>query len=118
LQTPVANRYAERWVGSVRRECLDWLIILGRRHLEHARSEYVDHHNRARPHRGLDLRPPTYEEAEISPDGDIVCRNRLGGLIHEYSRDVRQSTYAKVTARRLATGKVWPPTTTWSWVTG
>ena len=43
----MANCYAERWVGSVRRECLDWLLILGRRHLEHVLTEYIDHYNRA-----------------------------------------------------------------------
>jgi len=53
LQVPVANCYAERWVESVRRECLDWLIILGRGHLERVLGEYVDHYNRDRPHRGL-----------------------------------------------------------------
>ncbi len=53
LQAPVENCYAERWVESVRRECLDWLIILGRGHLERVLGEYVDHYKRARPHRAL-----------------------------------------------------------------
>ena len=86
LQAPVANCYAERWVESVRRECLDWLIILGRGHLERVLGEYVDHYNRARPHRGLQLQPPNCDAALPSPAGGIIRRVRLGGLIHEYSR--------------------------------
>lgn len=86
IQTPVANCYAERWVGSVRRECLDWLIILGRRHLELVLSEYADHYNRARPHRGLHLHPPDGEIDLVSPAGEVRCNLRLGGLLREYSR--------------------------------
>ena len=48
-RTPQANGPAERWVGSTRRECLDWLLIVNRDHLERARDEYADHHNPARP---------------------------------------------------------------------
>lgn len=86
IQVPVANCYAERWVESVRRECLDWLIILGRGHLERVLAEYVDHYNQARPHRGLRLEPPSGETDRASPIGAINCRARRGGLIHEYSR--------------------------------
>ncbi len=83
---PVANCFAERWVGSARRECLDWLIILGRRHLERVLGEYVAHYNNARPHRGLDLRPPTCSGGEVVSVGAIQCDARLGGLLREYSR--------------------------------
>ena len=86
LQAPVANSYAERWVGSVRRECLDWLIIGGRRHLERVLDEYVDHYNGARPHRGLRLHPPNGEVGRLQPAGEITCRARLGGLLREYAR--------------------------------
>ncbi len=86
IQAPVANCYAERWVGSVRRECLDHLIILGRHHLERVLGEYVDHYNHARPHRGLGLHPPNGEVGEPAVSGAVVCRARLGGLLHEYSR--------------------------------
>lgn len=51
VRAPKANAYAERWVRSVRRECLDWLLILGRGHLEHGVKIYVQHHNEHRPHR-------------------------------------------------------------------
>jgi putative transposase len=58
IRAPNANTYAERWVGSVRRECLDRLLILGRRQLEHVLRVYIRHFNEQRPHRALDLRPP------------------------------------------------------------
>ncbi len=65
---------------------LDWLIILGPGHLERVLGEYVDHYNRARPHRGLQLQPPNGAAGRPSPVGGINRRVRLGGLIHEYSR--------------------------------
>ena len=86
LQAPVANCYAERWVESVRRECLNWLIILGRGHLDRVLGEYVDHYNRARPHRALQLQPPNGDAPMPGPVGGINRRVRLGGLIHEYAR--------------------------------
>ena len=51
VRSPQANALAERFVRTVRTECLDWLLILSRRHLEHVLRIYVDHHNRQRPHR-------------------------------------------------------------------
>ena len=86
LLAPVANCYAERWVGTVRRECLDWLIVLGRRHLERVLGEFVEHYNSARPHRSLGLSPPNGMEGEIATRGEVGCRVRLGGLLREYSR--------------------------------
>ena len=87
LQAPKANAYAERWVGSARRECLDWLIIGGRSHLEQVLDEYVDHYNNERPHRGLQLHPPNGRLRGVSATGAIRCRSRLGGLIRGYSRE-------------------------------
>ncbi len=83
---PQANAYAERWVGSARRECMDWMIVRGRRHLERVLDEYVDHYNNQRPHRGLQLRPPNGQLRGVSATGAITCRARLGGLLREYSR--------------------------------
>ena len=71
-------------LGSPRRECLDWLIILDERHLVQVIGEYFDHYNRARPHRALGLRPP--EPPPIQDGGVIVRTQRLHGLINEYSR--------------------------------
>ncbi len=87
VRAPKANAIAERFVRTVRTECLDWLLILNRRHLEGVLRVYVDHYNRERPHRALELRPPELDERrERSPEGEIRRRDQLGGLIHEYER--------------------------------
>ena len=86
VRSPRANAFAERWVRTVRAECLDWLLIVGRRHLERALRIYVEHYNHRRPHRGrqLDapsgLLPPTSSPA----DGRVRRRDLIGGLVHEY----------------------------------
>ena len=94
LRTPVraprANAYAERWVRTVRTECLDWLLILNRTHLERVLRVYVRHYNHHRPHRGLGLVTPQ-EQRYLEPiacagTGGVYRRDRLGGLLHEYYR--------------------------------
>ena len=90
IQTPVrapkANAYAERFVRTVRNECLDWLLILGRRHLEHTLRVFVEHYNAQRPHRGLQLRTRVPVSRPPLASADQVERtDLLGGLIHEYS---------------------------------
>ncbi len=67
-RSPKANAFAERFVKTMRRECLDHLLILGQRHLQRVLREYVGPYNEERPHRG------------------VVRLDRLGGLIHEYRR--------------------------------
>jgi len=96
LRTPVraprANEYAERWVRTVRVECLDWLLIVGRRHLEHVLRIYVKHYSEHRPHRALGLATPDRPAGLALVGGDqqgkVHRRDRLGGLIHEYHRAV------------------------------
>jgi putative transposase len=89
IQAPQANAYAERFVGTVRRECLDWILIFGRSQLERVLRVYVDHYNGHRPHRGLGLVPPqprpTLRLAAQPHSGHVRRRDQLGGLIHEYS---------------------------------
>jgi len=87
VRAPKANAFAERFVGTVRRECLDWLLILNRRHLGHVLRVFVDHYNAQRPHRSLDLVPPAAigRERAVASSSDLKRRDRLGGLIHEYS---------------------------------
>jgi putative transposase len=58
LKAPNANAHAERFVRTLGEECLDWLLVVGRSQLERVLREYVDHYNRERPHRALDLRAP------------------------------------------------------------
>jgi putative transposase len=85
IRAPRANAYAERFVRSVRAECLDWLLIVGRRHLEHVLRSYTIHYNRERPHRGLALLTPEPADATDPPTVETIeRRDRLGGLIHEY----------------------------------
>ncbi len=86
VRSPKANAIAERFVGTIRRECLDWLLILNRRHLEHVLRVYVDHYDTHRPHRSLRLVPPAAvnRKGPITRSGDLKRRDRLGGLIHEY----------------------------------
>jgi transposase InsO family protein len=86
IAAPRANAHIERQIGATRRECLDWLLILGRRHLERAMTEWIEHYNRARPHRGLALQTPIARSDPVVRAGPVVCRERLGGLLREYTR--------------------------------
>jgi putative transposase len=80
LMAPRANAHAERWVGSARRECLDWMLIVSQRHLEAVLGEYCAHYNDERPHRSCGLRPPASPGAPIRrPGATIRRRARLGG---------------------------------------
>jgi putative transposase len=96
LRTPVraprANAYAERWVGTVRREVLDRMLIFGRQQLVSVLAEYADHYNVHRnvhrPHRALGQAAPLgpAEPSVDLPAGKVARRDRLGGLIHEYAQ--------------------------------
>jgi len=88
VQAPNANAYAERWIRTVRAECLDWLLMVGRCHLEQVLRVYATHYNTHRPHRARGLEPP-------DPPADLMVvrggrpsrvhrRDLLGGLLHEY----------------------------------
>jgi len=90
VQAPNANAHAERWIRTVRAECLDWLLILGRGHLEQVLRVYVQHDNAHRPHRALGLQPP---DPAVKPTlagkdhpAQVHRRDLLGGLVHEYRR--------------------------------
>jgi putative transposase len=91
VQAPNANAFAERWIRTLRQECLDRLLIFSRRQLEATLRIYIAHYNSHRPHRGLDLRPPEPTQPvglfdRVRTD-DIRRRDRLGGLVHEYYRE-------------------------------
>jgi putative transposase len=90
VQAPRANAYAERWVGTVGAECLDWLLILGRGHLEEVLRIYVQHYNQHRPHRALSLRalnpPVELTVAGKNQPGRVRRHDLLGGLLHQYRR--------------------------------
>jgi transposase InsO family protein len=86
VRSPRANAFAERWIRTVREECLDHILIWSRRHLESVLAEYVEHYNTARPHRGLRLDQPDPRRVATSGKHEVIRRNVLGGLIHEYER--------------------------------
>ena len=86
IRAPQANAYAERFVRTVRTECLDWLLILGRRYLERLLRVYTAHYNSERPHRGLALEPPVAPQLTSRTGSAIERRDRIGDLIHEYYR--------------------------------
>jgi len=92
LRTPVlaprANAFAERWVGTVRRELLNRMLVVGRGQLETALAGYVAHYNEHRPHRALEQAAPLTAVPPPAPTGDVrvVRVDRLGGLIHEYAQ--------------------------------
>jgi putative transposase len=88
IRAPKANAYAERWVQTVRAECLDWTLVLGRRHLLRLLRGYVRHYHQQRPHRGLALAVPEPQEPSsphVNPRA-VKGRDVLGGLIHEYHK--------------------------------
>jgi putative transposase len=89
VRAPKANAVAERFVRTVRAECLDWLLILNRRHLERVLRVFVEHYNGHRPHRALNLMPPDPQRpllrlATSAGRGHVERRDRLGRLIHDY----------------------------------
>ena len=88
VQAPRANAIAERWIASARRECLDRMLITGERHLRLVLGEYADHYNSHRPHRALQQGPPAGRPHPPAPGANVrvLRRDRLGGLIHEYSQ--------------------------------
>jgi putative transposase len=91
VRAPNQNAHAERFVQSVKQECLDHFLVFGEAHLRHIVTEYVQHHNEERPHQALGNEPP----GGLPPMGDgpatislseVRCRRRLGGLLKHYHR--------------------------------
>jgi putative transposase len=82
----VSNAFSERFVRTVRAECLDWVLIWNRRHLERILSAYVKHYNGARPHRGIHPEMPIPRPVPAELTGPVERVDVLGRLIHEYQR--------------------------------
>ena len=85
-RAPNANAYAERWVRSVREECLDHVLIINERHLDHVLTEYSQYYNQARPHQGIGQQIPASPSHQPG-QGPVQQRDILGGLIHDYYRE-------------------------------
>ena len=86
IRAPNANAVAERWIRSVREECLDRILILGERHLHRVLAAYLDYYNHARPHQGIDQRCPVPLGRSSARDRPIERRDMLGGVLHDYYR--------------------------------
>lgn len=87
VQAPLCNAHMERWIQSLRRECLDQFVPLGVKHLGHLVAEYLEHYHRERPHQGLGNRLLGDRMPGHDPPGDegeVVCRVRPGGVLKHY----------------------------------
>jgi putative transposase len=86
-RSPRANAFAERLAGTLRRECLDHVLVLGERHLRQILAEYARHYNGHRPHQGLQQESPLRRSSEaVDISAGIERRQVLGGLLSEYRR--------------------------------
>jgi hypothetical protein len=90
IRAPRANAYAERFVRTIRAECLDWLLIIGRRHLESVLRIYPAHYNRERPHRALSPRPPESAAAICPPN---VARSNVATCSAGSSRNATKQRH-------------------------
>jgi putative transposase len=85
-RSPFQNPYAERVIGSIRRECLDHLIIIGEDHLRRILRDYIDYYRNSRPHQALERNSPTPREIEAPEKGKVIAIPQVGGLHHRYRR--------------------------------
>jgi putative transposase len=85
IAAPKANAHMERQIGSGRRECLDWILIIGWRHLERVMRDRIEHYNQSRPHRSLELKTPIARSDPVVTTTAVRCHARLGGLLRDYS---------------------------------
>jgi hypothetical protein len=84
--SPWQNPYAERLIGSIRRECLDHVIVLGERHLGRLLTAYLTYYHGARTHLALGKDAPTTRRVQTSTEGPVVAFPEVGGLHHRYER--------------------------------
>jgi len=85
-RSPFQNPYAERVIGSIRRECLDHLIIIGEDHLRRTLRNYIDYYHNSRPHQSLEMNSPFPREIEAPEKGKVIAIPQVGGLHHRYRR--------------------------------
>jgi len=85
-RSPWQNPFAERVIGSIRRECLDHFIIFNERHLSQVLRAYVEYYNNARTHLSLDRNAPVPRTTELPSQGKVVSIPQVGGLHHQYQR--------------------------------
>jgi hypothetical protein len=106
VRAPEANAYAERWVRTIRAECLDWLLIRNRRQLEHVLTVHVEHYNTARPHRSLDRQtpqpasPPPARASSIGQIERVDCIS-LNGRLAQATAPIGRTCTFTVQRRRF-----------------
>ena len=105
VRSPRANSFAEQFVGTLRRECLDHLLIYGERHLRRILAEYARHYNEHRPHQAREQRPPLHEPGHVV---DVTTRIRhtrvVHGLISEYRKAALQAPETPAQSQRTSFG--------------
>ncbi|MFO7973948.1 MAG: transposase [Candidatus Hydrogenedentota bacterium] len=84
--SPWQNPYSERLNGSIRRECLDHIIIFSEGHLRQALKKYFEYYNRYRVHRSLEMDSPEGRPAQAVNEGKVIAIPHVGGLHHHYER--------------------------------
>ena len=84
-RSPNLNPYAEGWVGTIKRECLDHFFVFGEGHFRYLVKEYVKYYNTVRPHSAMNNMPLRYKT--YKKNGDIKCKSSLGGIIKHYYRE-------------------------------
>jgi transposase InsO family protein len=87
-RSPNQNAYIERFVQAIEPECLDKFIVFEQEHLDHVCSEYVEHYHTERPHQAMENQPLIETALAPSKTGEVVCRERLGGVLRHYHRAV------------------------------
>jgi hypothetical protein len=92
FRSPNVNAYAERFVQAIGQECLDKLIVFGPDHLDHAAGEYLTYYHEGRPHQGKGNVPLTTPPVGEPTDGEVGCRERLGGLLRGTAPTIRLET--------------------------
>jgi len=91
FRSPWQNGFAERWIGSLRRDCLDHVIAVNERQLRRVIRSYVDYYHEDRTHLGLEKETPEGRTIELRKAGEVVAIPRVGGLHHRYSRELRRA---------------------------
>ena len=126
IRAPNANAYAERWVGTLRRECLDRILIVNRRHLEHVLRVYTTRYNQHRPHRSLSLQPPDQPPVAVRvpptrdpqtgttgrPRQRIQSRRMTTAHIHDRVFEPAGFANSSAALRSVGFATWWSPTTT------
>jgi putative transposase len=88
FQSPWQNPYCERLIGSIRRDCLDHIIIFNEQHLQSVLKSYFEYYNQSRCHLSLDQDSPEPRAIEPQEMGKVIALPKVGGLHHHYTRKV------------------------------